>query len=122
MNTKKETNAGKQPSCLWRMVRPLWFWLCMNGRSVKALTWGVYQYRFGWWGQHRPNMKRTKSRILLGADMWVTCEHWTAPRLDVAICSGMLERYGYPRHHAYLLLWWNRHGYAWGVDFSVPNK
>jgi hypothetical protein len=51
----------------------------------------------------------------------VTIEKWTGPRLEVSVCDGMAEHYGYPRHHVWIVFFWRRVGYATGIEFSVPN-
>lgn len=95
-------------------------WIAANVRSIKAVTWDLYQYLFGWFREHRKWQKRTKARWLWCEEKWITVEKWTAPFFDAKVCSGQGEKYGYPRHHAYLLLWWNRRGYAFGIEFVAP--
>lgn len=111
---------------LWRLVGRAWWkgggnWLGANARSIRAVTWTLYQYLYGWGREPRQRQKRTKARWLWCEEKWIAVERWTAPRFDALVCNGHGEHYGYPRHHAYLLLWWNRRGYALGVEFSVPN-
>lgn len=95
-------------------------WFLENFCSVKAITYGLYQYIFGWASQHRTRMKRTRARWVFGELKWITVEPWNAPRFEARICDGMAEHYGYPRHKAYIIAYWRKHGYAFGVEFSVP--
>lgn len=88
---------------------------------MKAVTWDLYQYRFGWCREHRKNMKRTKATWLWCEPLSVGIYWWMAPRFEARVCDGMGEHYGYPRHYARIMLWWNHRGYAFGVHFDVPN-
>lgn len=45
MNTKNETNAGKQPSCLWRMVRLCALWPCNDTTRRYAFPWWLIAWR-----------------------------------------------------------------------------
>ena len=119
-NSKNELAAdgGRAP----RLVRGLWWWLVANCRSLRTLVVDLPAYA---WGDLHPFRDRTKPsvpRLLLGERKWITVLRWELPRLDVRIMDGMGEHYGYPRHFAYILLWWNRRGYAWGIEYSTNAK
>ena len=117
---KSNTKIVASPrGCLARLVRGLWRWMVGNCRSVRGLCWTLPQYA---WGNLHPFRERTKPsapRLLMGELKWITTHRWELPRLDVRIMDGMGEHYGYPRHFAYLILWWNRRGYVWGVEYST---
>ena len=130
MNNGQATSVGRGNERRRAVGRSLHRWVRLHGgnwakantRSIKAVTWNAYQYCFGWGKEIRPLQKRTKANWIWWAHRWTTVERWTAPRFDACVCNGHGERYGYPRHHAYLLIYWNRRGYAIGVEFSVPNS
>ena len=116
---KPESNNKRPSRCLARLIRGLWCWMLANGRSVRALCWTLPQYA---WGNLHPFRHRTEPtipRLLLGRKQWISAAKWEIPRLDVSIMNGMAEHYGYPRHHAYVIIWWNRRGYVWGVEYST---
>ena len=89
-------------------------------RALRSLFYDLPRYVAGTLHPFRHRQEPTVPTLLLGSRMWISVERWHLPRLDVAIMDGHGEHYGYPRHHAYLLLWWNRRGYAWGVEYKVP--
>ena len=116
---KSNRKASGDP--MHRCVRGLWCWMLANGRSVRALCWTLPQYA---WGNLHPFRHRTEPtipRLILGRKQWISARKWELPRLDVSIMDGMGEHYGYPRHHAYVILWWNCRGYVWGVEYSTTN-
>lgn len=124
MNNKKEPRLGV---ALYRRVRRswnllFWNWTKTNLESLKSITYGLYQYLFGWTREHRPYMKRTKARWFFGESLWVMRDFIDAPRFECRVCDGMGEHYGYPRHYARFVISWNHHGYAFGVDFSAPSN
>jgi hypothetical protein len=100
-----------------RLVRHVCRWVAENAAAAKALL-GVPRYLRD---EFRPNMRRTRPRLLVWKRKWVTIEKWTGPRLEVSVCDGMAEHYGYPRHHVWIVFFWRRVGYATGIEFSVPN-
>ena len=117
MKTKNELTASS--GRMTRLVRGLFCWILANGRSVRALCWTLPQYA---WGKLHPSRNETEPsipRLLLGRKQWISAKRWELPRLDVCIMDGMGEHYGYPRHHAYVILWWDRRGYVWGVEYST---
>ena len=117
MKTKNELAASS--GRMTRLVRVLWCWMLANGRSVRALCWTLPQYAWGNLHPLRHRTEPTNPRLLLGRKQWISARPWELPRLDVSIMDGMGEHYGYPRHHAYVILWWNRRGYVWGVEYST---
>lgn len=114
---KTETTQCGQGLPLPRFVRRVCRWVAENAAAAKALLCVPRYLR----DEFRPNMRRTRPRLLIWKRKWVTIEKWTAPRLEVAVCDGMAEHYGYPRHHAWVVFFWRRVGYATGIEFSVPN-
>ena len=103
------------------LYRLLWFWGRDNALSIKAVTWGLYQYRFGWCKEHRKRMKRTKATWLWCYPLSAGVNWWFAPRFEARVMDGMGEHYGYPRHYCRVMIWWNHVGYVWGVHFDAPN-
>ena len=92
-----------------------------NARSTRSLLVTLPRYAWGNLHPFRDNTAPSAPRLLLGEKKWISMRRWELPRLDVAIMDGMGEHYGYPRHHAYVTIWWNRRGYAWGVEYSSTN-
>ena len=124
MNEPKEPEAAETVQTtsdkavdLPRFVRHVCRWVAENAAAAKALL-GVPRYLRD---EFRPNMRRTRPRILIWKRKWVTIQKWTAPRLEVSVCDGMAEHYGYPRHHVWIVFFWRRVGYATGIEFSVLN-
>jgi hypothetical protein len=68
---------------------------------------------------YREQMVPSSPRLVLGHRRIVSIEGLNLPELRINVMDGMGEHYGYPRHQVLLILWWNRRGYAFGVDF-VP--
>jgi len=58
--------------------------------------------------------------LLFGRRLWTSRYPINLPTLHVTVQDGMGEHYGYPRHSCYLILWWGRHGYAFGIYFQPP--
>lgn len=108
-------------SSVQRLVRGLGFWWLANARCLRSLLVTMPHYAWGNLHPFRHNTQPSSPRLLLAEKKWISMRRWELPRLDVAIMDGMGEHYGYPRHHAYVLLWWNRRGYAWGVEYSSTN-
>ena len=90
-----------------------------NGRSVWSLCAHLPRYLSAANHPIRAELAPTTPRLLLGRKQWISAKRWELPRLDVCVMDGMGEHYGYPRHHAYVILWWNRRGYVWGVEYST---
>ena len=111
-------NSNRVSGCVERLVRGLLGWTKANIRSLKSLAY-VFRYATPAMDSIRQHMKPSSPRLLLGEKKWYALRKWEMPRLDVSIMDGMGEHYGYPRHRACLILWWNRRGYAWGVEYSA---
>jgi len=89
-------------------------------RSLRSLAYLV-RYVSPANDELRSYMPPSTPRLLLGERRWTALHKWEWPRLDISIMDGMGEHYGYPRHRVNLILWWNRRGYAWGVEYTVSN-
>lgn len=96
-------------------------WARANCRSIRRLCVDLPRYASPANDPIRAEMKPSSPRLLLGVKRWVCVNRWELPRLGVSIMDGMGEHYGYPRHRALILLWWNRRGYAWGLEYSANN-
>lgn len=81
----------------------------------------LYSYTHGKWSEDRLYLPPTEPRALVGAKVAFSALRWQVPQLRCAVCDGHGEHYGYPRHYLYIIIWWKRVGYAWGVEFSTPN-
>jgi hypothetical protein len=102
--------------------RGLWCWILANGRSLRSLFWHLPLYANGTLHPFREQTVPTVPRLLWAKKKWISMSRWELPRLDVCIMDGMGEHYGYPRHYAWLILWWNRRGYVFGVEYAVPDS
>ena len=98
------------------------YWIKSQAKSLRALFWLLPLYAAGVLNPHRHHSPPTFPRLLLGERRWTSRDRWTLPGLCVRVMDVMGEHYGYPRHAAYLLIWWNRRGYAWGVEFSTNTE
>lgn len=95
-------------------------WLTRNTDAVVNLFRGSWYY-FWVHRAYRARRPRTSAKWLFGVSRWVGLKGFKMPHLDIGVGQGQAEHYGYPRHHAYLVVWVGRHGYAWGVEFSAHN-
>jgi hypothetical protein len=99
------------------------YWINLNLRSVWQIVYHLPLYIHGsYWREIRQRMTPTVPRLLFGERIWTTILRWRPPRFEAAIMDGMAEHYGYPRHHARLIFFWNRRGYAFGIEASTPPK
>lgn len=87
-------------------------------KSLKTLLFDLPRYIHGDLHPFRHRTAPTVPRLLFGERKWISMERWSMPRFECSVMNGHGEHYGYPRHHCYLLLWWNRRGYAFGCEWS----
>jgi hypothetical protein len=115
MNTLQPDQSGYLP----RLVRGFWWWIKSNCQSLRSLALDVPAYAWGYLHPFREHTKPSVPRLLLGELKGMTILRWQPPRFEVRVMDGMGEHYGYPRHTAHILIWWNRRGYAWGVEYTT---
>ena len=119
MNNTTDNNAHGVPLHRFVRLRGFWEWIKSNCQSLRSLAVDVPSYAWGYLHPFREHTKPSVPRLLLGTLKGLTILRWQLPRLEVRVMDGMGEHYGYPRHTAHILIWWNRRGYAWGVEYTT---
>lgn len=118
---KKDAPAG----CMKRLVRRWWthavWWHVQDTcKAVRALLVDLPRFLRDK-HDHRRFQKPSEPHVIFGKRQWTSRYRINLPTLHFTVQDGMGEHYGYPRHSCYLILWWRRHGYAFGVYFLPPN-
>ncbi len=121
MTEKIDDRAGIAARIRRWWCHAIWWHTKESVRSVRSLLVDLPGFLRDEHG-HRWFQPPSEPHVLWGRKQWTSRYRINAPTLHVTVQDGMGEHYGYPRHSCYVILWWGRRGYAFGVYFSKPDS
>jgi hypothetical protein len=118
---KANSAAGRRAWAIRRWwLHAVWWHFRETCKSARALVVELPRFLRDA-HDHRRFQEPSLPHLVFGKKQWTSRYRINFPTLHVTVQDGMGEHYGYPRHSCYLILWWGRYGYAFGVYFSQPS-